>query len=141
TQINWAKQYQLPLVIHCRNAFEETLQLLETHQDGTLKGIFHCFTGNLSDAQRIIKLGFYVGIGGIVTFKNAGLAPVVASIPLDHLVLETDSPYLAPVPYRGKRNEPSYLPYIGAHIADLHQVDIATVASVTTANARKVFKV
>ncbi len=139
-QIGWAKRYQLPLIIHCRNAFEETLSLLESQQDGTLKGIFHCFSGSLDEAKRITELGFYLGIGGIVTFKNAGLADVVANIGLEHLVLETDSPYLAPVPYRGKRNEPSYLPEVGAQIAAIHQVDLATVAAITTANAKQVFK-
>jgi TatD DNase family protein len=139
-QIAWAKQYQLPLIIHCRNAFEETLQLLESQQDGSLKGIFHCFGGSLVEAKRIIELGFYLGIGGVLTFKNAGLAGVLAEIALEHLVLETDSPYLAPLPYRGKRNEPSYLPYVAAHIADIHQVDLATLASITTANAKQVFK-
>jgi TatD DNase family protein len=138
-QIKWAKEYQLPLVIHCRNAFQQTLHLLEKHQDGSLQGIFHCFTGDLFDAQRILDLGFYIGIGGISTFKNSGLRAVVAKISLEKLVLETDSPYLAPVPYRGKRNEPSYLPYIGAQLATLHQVDINTVANLTTANAKQVF--
>jgi TatD DNase family protein len=140
TQIAWAKQYQLPLIIHCRNAFEETLQLLETHQDGSLKGIFHCFSGNLAEAKRIIELGFYLGIGGVLTFKNAGLAEVVGDLVLEHLVLETDSPYLAPAPYRGKRNEPSYLPYVAAHMASIYQVETATVAAITTANAKQVFE-
>ena len=139
-QIGWAKQYQLPLVIHCRNGLAAALELLEAHQDGTLRGIFHCFSGSLAEANQIIALGFYLGIGGRITFKNAGLAQVVANIPLKHLVLETDSPYLAPVPYRGKRNEPAYLTYIAAQVAASHQVDLETIAAITTANASKVFQ-
>lgn len=138
-QLDWAKQYQLPVVIHCRGSFEETLEILERHQDGSLRGIFHCFSGTLQEAARIIDLGFYMGIGGIVTFKNSGLASVVAKIGLEHLVLETDAPFLAPVPHRGKRNEPAYLLYIAETIATLHQVDLATVAQRTTENAKKVF--
>jgi len=98
--------------MHCRVSIKETLTILEKHQDGQLRGVFHCFSGNLQDAERIIDLGFYLGIGGIVTFKNAGLDSVVARIGLDHLVLETDAPYLAPSPYRGQRNEPAYLLHI-----------------------------
>jgi len=111
-QLSWAQQYQLPVVMHCRVSIKETLTILEKHQDGQLRGVFHCFSGNLQDAERIIDLGFYLGIGGIVTFKNAGLDSVVARIGLDHLVLETDAPYLAPSPYRGQRNEPAYLLHI-----------------------------
>ncbi len=138
-QLAWAQHYQLPVVIHCRASFKATLALLEQHQDGQLRGIFHCFSGNIQDAQRIIDLGFYLGIGGIVTFKNAGLAQVVAAISLDHLVLETDAPYLAPAPYRGKRNEPAYLLHIAERIAELKGSSLATVAQQTTANARHVF--
>ena len=138
-QLNWAKQYKLPIVIHTRQAFKETIHLLEKYQDGTLRGVFHCFSGTLAEAEQIIALGFHLGIGGIITFKNAGLAELIAKIDLQHLVLETDSPYLAPVPYRGKRNESSYLPYVAAAIASTKQIDITTVASVTTANAKKVF--
>ncbi|MHB9147362.1 MAG: TatD family hydrolase [Candidatus Amoebophilus sp.] len=138
-QLNWAKQYHLPVVIHTRQAFKETIHLLEKYQDSNLRGVFHCFSGTLAEAEQIIALGFHLGIGGIITFKNAGLAELIAKIDLQHLVLETDSPYLAPVPYRGKRNESTYLPYIAASIALSKQVDIATVASVTTANAKKLF--
>ena len=138
-QLGWAKQYQLPVVIHCRKGFEETLGLLEQHQDGSLRGIFHCFSGSLAEAERVIGLGFYLGIGGIVTFKNAGLAPVVAALDLKHMVLETDSPYLAPIPHKGKRNEPAYLVHIAGEIATSHQVELETVAAITTANARAVF--
>ncbi len=139
-QLAWAQQYQLPVVIHCRASLEETLTILEKYQNGKLKGIFHCFSGSLQDAERIIELGFYLGIGGLVTFKNAGLDGVVAMLDLDHLVLETDSPYLAPGPYRGMRNEPAYLLYIAEKVAALHKTDLATVAQKTTSNAKKVFE-
>jgi TatD DNase family protein len=138
-QLSWAKQYKLPVALHIRQAFAETMHLLEKHQDGTLQGVVHCFSGTLAEAQQVIALGLYLGIGGIVTFKNAGLAALIAQIDLQHLVLETDSPYLAPVPYRGTRNEPAYLPYIAATIADAHQVDVLQVAAITTANAKHAF--
>mgnify|MGYP002378755749 CR=1 FL=1 len=138
-QLNWARQYNLPIVIHTRQAFRETIQILEKHQDGSLRGVFHCFSGTLDEATQVLALGFHLGIGGIITFKNAGLAELIAKIDLQHLVLETDSPYLAPVPYRGKRNEPTYIPYIAAAIALNKQIAVETVASVTTANAKKVF--
>jgi TatD DNase family protein len=139
-QLNWAQQYQLPVAIHCREGMQVTLQLLEKNQNGRLKGIFHCFSGSLQEAERIIELGFYLGIGGIVTFKNAGLDRIVAAIDLDYLVLETDAPYLAPMPYRGQRNEPAHLHHIAAKIAALKAIDLETVAKVTTANAIEVFK-
>jgi TatD DNase family protein len=139
-QLNWAKKYNLPVVIHTRQAFKETMSILEKHQDGNLKGVFHCFSGSLAEAEQIIALGFHMGIGGIVTFKNSELSHLIANIDLQHLVLETDSPYLAPVPYRGKRNEPTYLPYIAAAIASSKQIDVETVAAVTTANAKKIFQ-
>jgi TatD DNase family protein len=141
TQIRWAKQYNLPLALHIRQAFPETMRLLSKHQDGSLKGVVHCFNGTLAEAQEVIELGFYLGIGGLITFKNTGVAELVAQIDLRHLVLETDSPYLAPVPYRGKRNEPAYLPYIAATIAAVHQIDIEQVATISTANARRLFSI
>ncbi|MHA7877485.1 MAG: TatD family hydrolase [Bacteroidota bacterium] len=139
-QLIWAQQYRLPVVIHCREGMEITLQLLEKYQDGRLKGIFHCFGGSLKEAERIIELGFYIGVGGMVTFKNAGLDRTVAAIGLEHLVLETDAPYLAPTPYRGKRNEPAYLFHIASKIAEIKASHVAMIAQVTTANARSVFK-
>ena len=139
TQIGWAKTHSLPIVIHCRNAFKEVLEVLEQHQDGKLRGILHCFSGTLSEAKKLIELGFYLGIGGIVTMKNSGLDRVVEDIDLKHIVLETDSPYLAPHPYRGKRNEPGYLLYIAEKIATIKNVPLAAVAKITTANAEKVF--
>jgi TatD DNase family protein len=140
-QINWAKKLKLPIVIHCRDAFEEVYKILLEEQDEDLRGIFHCFTGTLEQAQKVIDLGFYLGIGGVVTYKNSGLDNVVQQIDLKHIVLETDSPYLTPVPYRGKRNESSYLIYVAQKIADLHQTSLETVAAVTTENSKIVFGV
>lgn len=140
-QINWAKQLDLPIVIHCRDAFNETYEVLQRLHDAKLRGIFHCFSGTVEQAQQIIDLGFYLGIGGVVTYKNAGMDKVVQQIDLKHLVLETDSPYLTPVPFRGKPNESSYLRYIAEKIADLHQVDVAEVARVTTENSKSIFAI
>ena len=139
TQINWAKQLNLPIVIHCREAFDEVFEILEEMKDEKLRGIFHCFTGTVAQAQQAIKLGFYLGIGGVVTYKKAGLDLVLAEIPLSDIVLETDSPYLAPVPYRGKPNESSYLLHIAQKVADIYQVNLEEIAAVTTENSRKVF--
>jgi len=138
-QIAWAKELKLPIVIHCRDAFDEVFKVLEEEQDENLRGIFHCFTGNIEQAQKVIGLGFYLGIGGVVTYKNSGLDKVVAEISLEHLVLETDSPYLTPVPFRGKPNESSYLVYVAEKVADLHQTSIETVADITTQNSKVIF--
>lgn len=140
-QINWAKKLKLPIVIHCRDAFDEVYAVLQEEQDEDLRGIFHCFTGTLEQAQKIIDLGFYLGIGGVVTYKNAGLDKIVQQIALKHIVLETDSPYLTPVPHRGKPNESSYLIYVAQKVADLHQTSLETVAAVTTENSKIVFGV
>jgi TatD DNase family protein len=140
-QINWAKKLKLPIVIHCRNAFEEVYKVLLEEQDDDLRGIFHCFTGTVEEAQKIIALGFYLGIGGVVTYKNSGLDKVVEQIDLNHIVLETDSPYLTPVPYRGKPNESSYLIYVAQKVADLHQTSLENVAAVTTENSKIIFGV
>ncbi len=139
TQIGWAKKLNLPIVIHCRDAFDEVYQVLLAENDEKLRGIFHCFTGSLEQAHKIIDLGFYLGIGGVVTYKNAGLDSVVAQIPLEHLVLETDSPYLTPVPFRGKPNESSYLIHVAQKVADLHQTSVAKLAEITTENSIKIF--
>ena len=141
TQIAWAKLRKLPIVIHCRDAFDEVFQVLQQEQGDDLYGIFHCFTGTFDQAQQVIDLGFYLGIGGVVTYKNSGLDKVVAQVDLKHIVLETDSPYLTPVPYRGKPNESSYLIYVAQKVADLHQTDLETVAAITTENSKKVFGV
>lgn len=140
-QIAWAKALKLPIVIHCREAFDEVFAVLEEENDDDLFGIFHCFTGNAAQAQHAIDLGFYLGIGGVVTYKNGGLDKILAQIDLSHIVLETDSPYLAPVPHRGKPNESSYLIYIAQKLAEIYQTDIQTVADITTANSKRVFGV
>ncbi|QXV66709.1 TatD family hydrolase [Mucilaginibacter sp. 21P] len=138
-QIKWAKALNLPIVIHCRDAFDEVYQVLLDEQDDKLRGIFHCFSGTLEQAHKIIDLSFYLGIGGVVTYKNAGLDKVVEQIDLKHIVLETDSPYLTPVPYRGKPNESSYLIYVAQKVADLHKTFVEEVAEITTANSKAVF--
>lgn len=139
TQIQWALDYNYPIVIHSRNAFDETYEVLASFQK-LPKAIFHCFSGNTEQAQKIIDLGnFKLGIGGVVTFKNSGLDKVVQDISLEHLVLETDAPYLAPVPFRGKRNEPSYMLEVAKKIAEIKNISIDEVANVTTKNADFVF--
>lgn len=138
-QIRWAKNLNLPIVIHCREAFEEVYQILKSEYDSKLKGIFHCFSGTLEQAQRIITMGFYLGIGGVVTYKNAGLDKVLEGVSIENIVLETDSPYLAPVPFRGKTNESSYLPYIAAKVATIKNLRIEEVAAYTTENSKRIF--
>ena len=140
-QIAWAKDLGLPIVIHCREAFDEVFEVLESEKDEQLRGIFHCFTGYLAQAKRAIDLNFYLGIGGVVTYKKAGLDVVLAEVPLANIVLETDSPYLAPVPYRGKSNESSYLVHIAQKVAEIYGLSLEEVADVTTENSRKVFGV
>lgn len=139
TQVQWAKELNLPIDIHCREAFTELFELLEELHDDKLFGILHCFTGSLEQANRAIELGFALGIGGVVTFKKAGLDQVVKEIDLKHIVLETDAPYLAPVPFRGKENKSSYLTYIAQKVADLHQISIEKVAEITTENSKRIF--
>ena len=139
TQIHWAKEKGLSVAIHCRDAFDEVFEILEDEKDEKLKGVFHCFTGSFEQAHRAIALNFYLGIGGLVTFKKAGLDAVVKDIDLKHLVLETDSPYLAPSPNRGKRNESSYLIHIAQKVADIHQVSVERLAQITNDNSIKLF--
>lgn len=139
-QIEWAKEKQLPAVIHVREAFDETFEIVDELNDKNLTGVFHCFTGNLEQANHIINYGgFKLGIGGVVTFKNGGLDKVLPHVDLEHLVLETDSPYLAPVPYRGKRNESSYLKIIAEKLAEVKSVSFETVDEITTRNALQLF--
>ena len=141
-QIILAKKLELPIVIHARDSFQEIFDIIEPLNDKGLTGIFHCFTGTTSDAERIIGFGgFKMGIGGVLTFKNAGVDKVVEKIDLKHLVLETDSPYLAPVPYRGKRNESAYIIEVANKLAELHKCSIEEIAKVTTDNTREIFKV
>ena len=140
-QIKWAKDLSLPIVIHCREAFEETFDVLKNEKGDNLRGIFHCFTGNLDQAKQVMDLGFYLGIGGVVTYKKSGLDEVLKNVPLSKIVLETDSPYLAPVPFRGKPNESSYLVHIAESVANIYNVSIDEVAEVTTANSKLIFNI
>lgn len=138
-QVEWAKSLGLPIDIHCREAFDELFELLDELKDAKLFGILHCFTGDLEQAKKAIDLGFSLGIGGVVTFKKSGLDAVVKEIDMAHIVLETDAPYLAPVPFRGKENESSYLHYIAQKVADIKETDIRHIADISTANSRKIF--
>ncbi len=140
TQVRWAKQLGLPIVIHCRESFAETIAIVEEENDASLRGIFHCFTGSADEAQRIIALGdFLLGIGGVITYPKSGLAQTMSVVGADHCVLETDSPYLAPVPHRGKRNESSYIPLIANALAQATALSIEEIARITTANAENLF--
>ncbi len=137
-QAELATTYNLPLVIHCRETIDETIKLVKETNSHT--GIFHCFTGDIDQADKIIKQGFKIGLGGVATFKNGGLTPVMEEVEMKNIVLETDSPYLAPVPYRGKRNEPSYIKLVAQKIADVKGVSIEEVAEETSQNALKLFR-
>ena len=139
-QVRWAKKYQIPIILHCRDSFEETIRIIEDENDDSLCGIFHCFTGSIEEANRVLETGFYIGIGWVSTFKNGGLDAVIPELPLEKVVLETDSPYLAPVPHRGKRNEPAYIPLVAQRIADFRAMPVEEVAARTTAAANAVFK-
>ncbi|MEI7502586.1 MAG: TatD family hydrolase [Paludibacter sp.] len=140
-QINLAQNHQLPIIIHSRNAFDEIFDVLENNANKDYKGIFHCFSGSVEQANRAIDLGFLLGIGGVVTYKNSGLDKIVQSVDLNKLVLETDSPYLTPVPFRGKRNESKYIINIAEKIATLKNTDLLTVAEITSNNANNLFKI
>ena len=141
-QIELAKKYDLPIVIHVRDSFNEAFEIINRLNDEALRGVFHCFTGNVTDAEKIINLqGFYLGIGGVSTFKNSGLDKTIAEIDLKYLVLETDSPYLAPTPFRGKRNESKYLIHIAEQLAKIHNISIEQVAAITTKNAKTLFRI
>ena len=138
-QISWAKERKLPIVIHCRDAFDEIFEIMDEVCDDELNGIFHCFTVNKVQAEKIISYGFKLGIGGVITFKNGGLDKFMSDIPLEHIVLETDSPYLAPAPYRGKRNESSYLINVLGKLVDIYGIDPEEIAKITTSNSEQVF--
>lgn len=140
-QIRLAKQYHLPIVIHCRDAFEEIFEVLETERSDDLFGIFHCFTGDFEQAKQAISFNLKLGIGGVVTFKNGGIDKFLNQIDLEHLVLETDSPYLAPTPYRGKRNESAYIVKVLEKLAELYQLSQEEIAKITTENSKAIFKV
>jgi TatD DNase family protein len=138
-QLEWALHYDLPIVIHSRESMHQCIDIVKKYQNGKLKGIFHCFSGSLESAMQIIDLGFYLGIGGVITYKKSTLPEILKNISLNHLVLETDSPYLAPVPFRGKRNESGYLIHIAGQLAEIMNVTMEEVAEITTANAQKIF--
>lgn len=139
TQLNWAKEMKLPVVIHTRDSIQETLALLEKEQDGSLSGVFHCFGGSVEEAKAINDLGFHLGLGGVTTFKNGGMDKVIPHLDMDYVILETDCPYLAPVPHRGKRNEPSYIPLVAERIASLRELSIDDVQAMTNRNANRLF--
>jgi TatD DNase family protein len=138
-QIEWALQFNLPIVIHTRNAMQETIDVVKKFTSKGLRGIFHCFSGTHQNAVDIVDAGFLLGIGGVVTYKNAGVAEAIKEIDFAHMVLETDSPYLTPVPFRGKRNESSYIKYVVQKLAQIKNISEEEVAEITTANAERIF--
>jgi len=141
-QIEWAKEMKLPIVIHVRDAFDELFEVLDTTNDDDLTGVFHCFTGNIEQAKKVLNYGgFNIGLGGVLTFKNSGLDKVVEKIDIKHLVLETDSPYLAPTPHRGKRNESFYVNLVAEKLATIKQIELSEVEKITTQNAKNLFKI
>ena len=140
TQLDWAKQLGLPLSIHCRNAFDKMVKILEHKQDGGLRGIMHCFTGTEEEAKVYIELGFHLGLGGVTTYKSCGVKDYLPNLPLNRIVLETDAPYLAPVPCRGKRNEPAFLVHTAKRIAEILQMTVEELAAITTANVKDLFQ-
>jgi TatD DNase family protein len=137
--IQLALKHNLPLILHTRNAMQETIEIIKKHTHSNLRGIFHCFSGSYEHAKEIIKTGFYLGIGGVVTYKNAGLPQVLDKIGIKHIVLETDGPYLTPVPHRGKRNEPSFIKHVAEKIAEVKQISFEEVDAITTKNAINIF--
>jgi TatD DNase family protein len=138
-QIDWALELNLPIVIHSRDSMQDCIDIVKEQQNGHLRGIFHCFGGTVEEAKQIMDLGFLMGIGGVVTYKKSGLAEVLSSIPLEYLVLETDAPYLSPVPFRGKRNEPSYLKHVVSKMVEAMNYSVEEIAVQTTLNAQKLF--
>jgi TatD DNase family protein len=139
-QLDLAIEYELPVAIHTRNSFELAIDLIRQKNNPALKGVFHCFGGSVEQAQQATEIGFLLGIGGIVTYKNSGLQKVVEATSLDHFLLETDAPYLPPVPYRGQRNESAYIPVIAGKIAEIKKISLEEVAEITTVNAVRLFK-
>ena len=138
-QIKLAIEYDLPIIIHSRESFDEIFEVLKKYKSDKLRGIFHCFTGNQDQAKKIIDLNFFLGIGGVVTFKNGKISEFLSSIPLNKIVLETDSPYLAPVPYRGKRNESSYLSIIASKLSEIYNLDVSEISRITQQNSNEIF--
>jgi TatD DNase family protein len=142
SQIKLAKKYQLPIVIHVRDSFNEAIEIVEKLNNENLSGVFHCFTGNIQEAERIINLeNFFLGIGGVVTFKNGGINNIINQISLDNIILETDSPYLTPTPFRGKRNESKFLVNIAQKMSEIYEIDINEIANKTSSNAKNLFKI
>lgn len=139
TQMQWALEKQLPIVIHTRNAMGETIEAVKPFAKKGLRGIFHCFSGSQESAQQIISMGFHLGLGGVLTYKNAAVAEAIKEVPMSHLVLETDAPYLSPVPYRGKTNEPAFMIEVAKKLAEIKNIPIQEVAAITTNNAKAVF--
>ena len=140
TQLGWAKEKQLPVVIHTRDSMEDTINLLAKEQDGRLQGVFHCFGGSVEEAQKINELGFHLGLGGVSTFKNGGMDKVIPHLDMNYVILETDCPYLAPVPHRGKRNEPAYTKLVLERVAELTMSNVCQIDKITTNNAKKLFR-
>lgn len=138
-QAGWAGQHKIPLVIHCRESLDQTIEMVEHLNDENLYGVFHCFTGTAAQAERIVKAGFYIGLGGVSTFKNGGMDKVIPLLDVDKILLETDSPYLAPVPHRGKRNEPAYIPLIATKVAELKNIPLEELQHKTSQNASMLF--
>ncbi|OLQ95749.1 hydrolase TatD [Vibrio ponticus] len=141
TQLNWAKEMQLPVVIHTRDSIEETLALLEKEQDGSLSGVFHCFGGSVEEAKAINDLGFHLGLGGVSTFKNGGMDKVIPHLDMNYVILETDCPYLAPVPHRGKRNEPAYVSLVAEKVAELREQKLDEIVAITNKNTHSLFNI
>ena len=139
TQMQWALDYSLPIVIHTRNAMGETIEAVKPFAKKGLRGIFHCFSGSKESAEQIIGMGFHLGLGGVLTYKNAGVAEAIKDIPMEWLVLETDAPYLSPVPYRGKKNEPAFIIEVAKKLAEIKNIPLHEVAEMTSKNAVKVF--
>ncbi len=140
-QVKLAKAKKLPVVIHVRNSFDAVYTIIKEEQDGSLKGIFHCFSGNKTEALKIMEEGFLLGIGGIVTYKNSDLEQVLKDVDIQNLVLETDAPYLSPVPKRGRRNESSYLIYVAQKLAEIYDLPVERIAEITSNNARRLFEI
>lgn len=139
TQIKWAKEKKLPIVIHCRNAFDEIFDILELEKGPDLYGVFHCFTGTLKQAEKAISYNMKLGIGGVVTFKNGKIDTFLNQIPLQHIVLETDAPYLSPTPFRGKRNESSYIKFVIEKLTSIYELPFSEIINITTENSKEVF--
>ena len=138
-QMEWAKELNLPVAIHCRDSFDEIFTSVEKAQDGNLRGVLHCFTGNTAQAEKCIELNLHIGLGGVLTFKNSGVDKAIKDIPMEWLVLETDAPYLAPTPHRGKRNESAYTKLVADKLAEVKGLSLEEVANITTENAKQLF--